>query len=54
MNNKFELEKALHEAIHNLPTGENVNRNYSKGIITFDEALKMLASAYKREMEAKN
>lgn len=49
---KFEIEKMLHEVIRDLPACGTVNRNYSKGIITFDEALKMLAAAYKREREA--
>lgn len=52
MTTKFEIEKVLHEVIRDLPTGKSIERNYSKGIITFDEALKMLAAAYKREREA--
>lgn len=50
-NNKFELEKKLHEIIRDLPAGHRINHNFERGIITLDEALKLLATVYRNERE---
>ena len=50
-NNKFEIEKKLHEIIRDLPAGHRINHNFERGIITLDEALKLLATVYRNERE---
>ena len=46
---KFSIEKTLHEIIRDLPSAERVERGYHIGILTFDEALMMIADAYRKE-----
>lgn len=47
---KFSTEKVLHEIIRDLPDAARAERNYNKGLITFDEAILLIATAYRKEM----
>lgn len=48
---KFSTEKVLHEIIRDLPDAARAELNYNKGLITFDEALRQIADAYRKERE---
>ena len=48
---KFTTEKILHELIRDLPEVERANRNYERGLITFDSFLENVARAYREERE---
>ena len=48
---KFELEKALHEIIRDLPEAEKINRNFKRGTITTAEAFREIWEAIQAETD---
>ena len=50
-NEKFAVEKGLHEIIRDLPAAANVNKSLALGLITLDDALFMIAEIIKEERE---
>ena len=55
MNNKFRLEKVLHEVIRDLPKAKRIEDCFDMGVLTFEEALIMIADSvrYEKERNAK-
>ena len=47
---KYQIEKILHELIRDLPKCQKAARGFDRGLYTFDDALKIIASAYRDEI----
>lgn len=46
---KYEIEKALHEIIRDIPAAETADRLYKAGMITIEDALSQIALAIRLE-----
>lgn len=53
MNRKFEIEKVLHELIRDLPEAQKAEMYFNRGLITVDETLRLIASAYRIDYDSK-
>lgn len=51
---KYNLEKVLHEIIRDIPGAAKVEQKFNRGFMTFDDALKEIASLYRDEKEKEN
>lgn len=47
--NKYRIEKVLHELIRDLPEVRKISRNYENGFLIFEDALKEIAEAARKE-----
>ena len=48
---KTRLEKVLHELCRDLPKVDAVNDLYTRGVLTFPDALEYIARIYREEKE---
>jgi len=52
--NKYRLEKVIHELIRDLPEVEKINTNYERGYICIDEAFYLIDRAIRAERNKGN
>lgn len=49
--NKYQIEKVLHEIIRDMPEARRAADQFKHGYITFDDALNEIAHIYRKERE---
>lgn len=50
--NKYQIEKVLHEIIRDMPEARRTADNFKHGYITFEEALEEIAYVVRKEKES--